>query len=141
MVERSATGVLGMITAGLALAALAAQHSPRPAALPVQRDRPPSAAPTAPALRALRDGERIDINRAPAADLELLPGVGPTLARRIVAHRAARGPFGAPEELLQVQGIGGRTLERLAPLITLGNARVTTGQPSSIQTTPAVTPK
>ena len=139
MVERTTVGVLGMITAGLALAALAAQPGAQALPVPAQGNRPPAAAPTASALRALRDGARIDLNRATAADLELLPGVGPTLARRIVDHRSARGPFGRAEDLLQVQGIGQRTLERLAPLIAFGAPGP--GQLSNIQTTPAVTPK
>jgi competence ComEA-like helix-hairpin-helix protein len=140
VVERTAVGVLGVITAGLALAALAAQPggSPPPQ---LQPTRPAAAAPSAAALKALRDGARIDVNSASAADLELLPGVGPTLAKRIVSHRASEGPFGGAEDLLQVHGIGRRTLERLAPLMEFGAGSRTTSQPSNIQTSPAVTPK
>jgi competence protein ComEA len=117
VLERSSIGVLGVITAALALAALAAQ--PRSAATPAgQGGRPEARAPSPSALRALRDGARIDVNRARAADLELLPGVGPMLARRIVEQRDARGPFVAAEDLLRVRGIGPRTLERLRPLLS-----------------------
>jgi competence protein ComEA len=116
VLERSSIGVLGVITAALALAALAAQ--PRSgAAAAGQGARPEARTPSASALRALRDGARIDVNRARAADLELLPGVGPMLARRIVEQRDARGPFVAAEDLLRVRGIGPRTLERLRPLL------------------------
>jgi len=63
----------------------------------------------------LRSGGRIDINDAPAALLESLPGVGPVLAGRIIDNR----PFAAIEDLLAVEGIGPTTLEHLAPLIRL----------------------
>lgn len=48
----------------------------------------------------------IDLNRASAAELEELPGVGPVLAGRIVVYRDLNGPFGAVEDLLDVGGIG-----------------------------------
>jgi competence protein ComEA len=48
----------------------------------------------------------IDLNRATAAELEALPGVGPVLAGRIVAYRDLHGPFTTVEDLLDVGGIG-----------------------------------
>ena len=66
---------------------------------------------TAPALG------RLDPDRASAAEWERLPGIGPSLASRITADRAANGPFGSPEGLLRVRGIGPRTLERLRPFL------------------------
>ncbi len=60
----------------------------------------------------------IDINRATAAELELLPRVGPTLAKRIIAWREAHGPFESLEALRHVPGIGITTSARLAPLVT-----------------------
>ena len=62
----------------------------------------------------------IDINHASAAELAGLPGVGPTLARRIVEARADSGGFQRAEELLEVRGIGPATLARLLPLIRVG---------------------
>ncbi|MHB0875168.1 MAG: ComEA family DNA-binding protein [Anaerolineae bacterium] len=59
----------------------------------------------------------LDINSAPAADLEALPGIGPTLAARIVAYRDEHGAFSAVEELLNVTGIGEKTLEALRPRV------------------------
>ena len=47
-----------------------------------------------------------DLNTATAADFETLPGVGPVLASRIVAHRDNHGPFDTIEDLLDVAGIG-----------------------------------
>ncbi len=48
----------------------------------------------------------IDINSSPASQLEDLPGVGPVLAKRIVAYREDHGPFSVIEDLLDVPGIG-----------------------------------
>jgi competence protein ComEA len=53
---------------------------------------------------------RIAINRASARDLEALPGIGPSLAKRIVEERARSGPFRAPRDLLRVKGIGPKKL-------------------------------
>ncbi len=64
-------------------------------------------------------GGAIDVNRADAAALDALPGVGPALAARIVAWRTANGPFRSPEDLLSVSGIGDRTLERLRGAIVV----------------------
>lgn len=61
----------------------------------------------------------IDINTASAAELESLPGIGPTLAGRIVRYRDEEGPFSTVEELMNVQGIGERTLDRVRGLITV----------------------
>jgi competence protein ComEA len=53
-----------------------------------------------------RDDGLVSLNQADATELEDLPGVGPVLADRIVAHREANGPFGTVEDLLEVPGIG-----------------------------------
>jgi competence protein ComEA len=52
------------------------------------------------------DDGLISLNQADASRLEDLPGVGPVLAERIVAHRDANGPFETVEDLLEVPGIG-----------------------------------
>jgi len=69
---------------------------------------------------ALTGGERrvlglpLDLNAATALELEALPGVGPTLATRIVDDRRARGPFSALDDLVRVRGIGPKKLRLLA---------------------------
>ena len=66
-------------------------------------------------------GGRIDVNAASAAALAAaLPGVGPVKAAAIVAHREANGAFASPDALVEVRGIGPKTLERLRPLIGVG---------------------
>jgi competence ComEA-like helix-hairpin-helix protein len=79
--------------------------------------KPPPALGTA----ALGDiAPRVDVNRATAAALQTLPGVGPTLSERIIEKRKENGGFGSVEELLEVQGIGEATLERLRSRVTTG---------------------
>ena len=55
----------------------------------------------------------VNVNRASGAELQSLPGIGPSLAERILDFRAREGPFRAPEDLLRVSGIGPGTLERI----------------------------
>lgn len=60
----------------------------------------------------------IDVNRADAAELRKLPGIGPKLSQRIIDERTLRGPFKSADELRRVAGIGPKTLERLRPHVT-----------------------
>ena len=64
----------------------------------------------------------IDINKARAEAFELLPGIGPVLAGRIVARREESGGFEKEEDLLQVRGIGPRTLERIRGRIAVARS-------------------
>ena len=60
---------------------------------------------------------RIHLNRATASELDDLPGIGPVIAERIVAHRTEHGPFRAVEDLLDVPGIGEAKLASLRDLV------------------------
>jgi competence protein ComEA len=62
----------------------------------------------------------IDLNQASAAELSLLPGVGPSLAAAIVADRESRGPFRRPQDIDRVRGIGPSILARILPHVTVG---------------------
>ena len=62
---------------------------------------------------------RIDVNRAPVADLTALPGIGRTLAAAIVLHRVRHGAFRDLEDLEEVDGIGAKTAARLEGLVLL----------------------
>jgi competence protein ComEA len=67
------------------------------------------------------DGEgRVDLNRATAAELETLPGIGPAKATAIVEHRETHGPFAEPGDIRAVAGIGEKTFQQLADRITTG---------------------
>lgn len=93
----------------LALALLGAAAAPALAASSGDTARPRAQAPAP-----------VDVNRAGIAELSALPGIGPKLARRIVAFREEHGPFRKVEELLAVKGIGPRLLERLRDRLTVG---------------------
>jgi comEA protein len=65
--------------------------------------------------------EALDLNRASFAELLDLPGIGPTLAERILHYREEHGPFRTVEELLSVKGVGPQLLERLAGKIAVSS--------------------
>ena len=64
----------------------------------------------------------LDLNRADAAALDALPGIGPATAAAIIAYREENGPFGAIEELLNVPGIGPAKLAQLEGLVMVGGS-------------------
>jgi competence protein ComEA len=64
---------------------------------------------------------RLDLNRASAADLEELPGIGKVLAQRILARRDEHGPFETVEDLRAVSGVGAKLFEQIAPLVSVGD--------------------
>ena len=68
--------------------------------------------------------KRIDLNRADAAELDQLPGIGPVLAGRIVEHRRVSGPYRSAEDLLAVRGIGPALFERLRERVTVGTGQL-----------------
>jgi len=66
------------------------------------------------------DTDLININTASSFELDTLPGIGPTTAGKIIAYREENGPFLAPEDIINVSGIGPGTYERIKDLITVG---------------------
>ncbi len=68
--------------------------------------------PTAPRAAPLVEPRKINVNTAPKAELELLPGVGPALADRIIEARAKK-KFASLDDLDQVRGIGPKLLEKM----------------------------
>lgn len=63
------------------------------------------------------ESAKVNINRADAAELDTLPGVGPSTAEKIIADREANGPFATIEDIKRVSGIGDKKYEQLAGLI------------------------
>jgi len=111
-----------IIVAALALTLLAgigwgAYRRSRPAQVRIERAAgwpgavlPPAAAPEAPADAARA---RININRADAAELAALKGIGKTTAERIVAYRADHGLYLTPADIKKVKGIGEALYEKI----------------------------
>jgi len=62
----------------------------------------------------------ININTAPASELESLPGVGPKMAARIIEYRQKNGPFKKIEELMNVRGLGEKNFLKLKEQLTVG---------------------
>lgn len=73
-----------------------------------------SAAPTGGASRG-----RLHLNRATEGELDALPGVGPVLAKRIIAYRTENGSFGSINDLQKVSGIGPAKFNELRDFITV----------------------
>lgn len=61
---------------------------------------------------------KININTATAEQLEKLPGIGPSLAKRIIEYRNLHGNFNSCNELMKVKGIGKKKLARIRQIIT-----------------------
>ena len=61
----------------------------------------------------------VNINTASRGELERLPGIGPALAARIVAHREQYGRFRRAEHLIMVRGISDRRFRALRQFITV----------------------
>ena len=70
----------------------------------------------------LGEGERLDPNRASAAELDRLPGIGPTTAAAIVASREREGPFARVEDLARVKGLGAAALAQIRGHLDLSRA-------------------
>ena len=106
--------------------------APRPRALPRwSPDRVEAAAPARPAMWARareakpaapvpEDPRPLDLNRASVDQIARLPGVGPSLARRIVDERERVGRFDSPDSLRGVLGLGPKKLAALRKHVTVG---------------------
>ena len=62
---------------------------------------------------------RINLNTADVETLDLLPGIGPAYAQRIVDYRTENGPFSSAEDIMNVSGIGEKKFEAMKDLITV----------------------
>ena len=65
---------------------------------------------------------RIDVNSATAEELQLIPGIGPVLSRRIVEYRERHGGFRSVQELERVYRVSSRLVESIEPYVAIGRA-------------------
>lgn len=72
---------------------------------------------------------RFDLNTATAAQLDLLPRIGPKLAARIISHRQQHGPFRRLEELQEVAGIGPKTFATIKSMLNVSPTISGSGRP------------
>ncbi|MBM4309896.1 MAG: helix-hairpin-helix domain-containing protein [Deltaproteobacteria bacterium] len=77
----------------------------------------PPAAPS-PAAKAQLQGT-VNINTADATQLALLPGIGPKMAESIIAYRTSVGTFSSIEDMVNVKGIGPKSLEKMRPYLSV----------------------
>jgi competence protein ComEC len=89
--------------------------------------RPAQPTPARPAAQPAAGGV-VDLNTATLDELVALPEIGPRTAEKILAYRAERGGFTNVEELLDVKGIGPKTMDAVRPLVRVG-ARPAKGSP------------
>lgn len=120
----SPVAACGAVLVALALAGLARGYdlthaAPRSATASARDAHEPADRGASQADRLL-EHRLLDVNRASAEELQLLPRIGPTLAARIVEERERGGPFRSVHDMTRVRGIGPRTIERLLPLATAG---------------------
>ncbi len=101
----------------------AAKSPPQPSSEPapperldVTRDAPDDEGRPAAAAPAVK----VDINSAGAAELDTLPGIGPSTAAKIIEYRDDNGPFASIEQLMDVSGIGPAKFEAIKELVVLG---------------------
>jgi DNA uptake protein ComE-like DNA-binding protein len=74
----------------------------------------------------------VDVNHANAATLSVLPGLGPSLAARIIQDRNTRGRFKTPADLIRVKGIAEKKLAQLRPWIACGEGVAPPDSPTTL---------
>ncbi|MFT5586828.1 MAG: competence protein ComEA [Cognaticolwellia sp.] len=82
----------------------------------------------------------VNVNTASTAELQTLPGIGPSKANAIVAYRSENGPFSSLNALDAVPGIGPSTLQNISPLVEFGkSAALPSAGTTTTETTAAST--
>ena len=82
-----------------------------------------NAAPPSPAKAAATEARPVDLNTADTSTLETVPGIGKSLSQRIVAFREKNGPYQTVDDLLKVQGVGEKSIQKLRPYLTVAKAK------------------
>ena len=103
--DQATVAVLVVVALASSVGWWIAQGGPQGRMIEVDRAQPQSAS------------FQVDVNQADWPELTQLPGVGETLADRIVESRETEGPFLDHDDLMRVRGIGPKTLDRLRPYL------------------------
>lgn len=85
-----------------------------------QESSAPGSVPSQPSATQAAPAGLININTADKTALMTLDGIGEVKAQAILDYRAENGPFAGVNELLNVSGIGEKTLDKIRPYITAG---------------------
>ena len=83
-----------------------------------RRVKKPSAPKASAAVQSTPTRTRLDLDIATAAQIDSLPGMSPTLSKRIVMDRTAHGPFSSIEKLRRVKGVSVALAQRIDSLVT-----------------------
>jgi competence protein ComEA len=108
------------------VSALNVAMSARPLTQGVQAQDPQAQDPQTPTQTSAKPGSKgnvLNLNTATASDLEELPGIGASIAARIVEYRQKNGGFKKLEDLMNVRGIGEKSFLKLKPYITIAPAK------------------
>jgi competence protein ComEA len=81
----------------------------------------------------------INLNTATSEELQLVPGIGPATADKILQMRKSYGAFKSVDDLLAIRGIGAKRLEKMRKYLTVGKTTPQKSPPSQ-QPAPAKTP-
>ncbi len=84
---------------------------------------PAAAAPSAAPKAGATEARPVDINTADSAALESVPGIGKSLSQRILTFREKNGPFQSVDDLMKVQGVGEKSIQKLRPYLTVSKAK------------------
>ena len=105
-----------LVFAALLVAASASAADPQDKPAKPVRAKSTASAPAVPAAP-------VNLNTATQAQLESLPGIGASTAKRIVEYRQKSGGFKKIEELMNVKGIGEKSFLKLKPHVTVASDR------------------
>jgi competence protein ComEA len=80
----------------------------------------------------------VNLNTASSAELQLVPGIGPSTADKILQMRKSYGAYKSVDDLLAIKGIGQKRLDKMRKYLTVG--KVPAAKPASTQATKTATP-
>lgn len=89
-------------------------------------------------LRPAAVTHQVDLNRAERSELLSIPGIGPGLADAILTHRQSHGQFAQVDDLQGVKGIGGKTLDKVRPWVTVSTPTTEPAEVERLERKPVV---